>query len=117
MRHPDDVVTLDAYLASELEADALNGTLNGYLSGPHWRRMKSCVGTLVGNRCEACGRESEDGERLQLHHKHYKTVGRERLEDVELLCPECHPKADMHRQFLNWLKPPRRPWRMARKAP
>jgi 5-methylcytosine-specific restriction endonuclease McrA len=30
---------------------------------------------------------------LELHHKHYHSLGREQLEDVELLCPKCHKAA------------------------
>ena len=29
-----------------------------------------------------------------LHHVHYRSLGSEQPEDVELLCPECHTGAD-----------------------
>jgi hypothetical protein len=29
---------------------------------------------------------------LDLHHKHYRTLGEEGLDDVELLCRACHDK-------------------------
>jgi hypothetical protein len=35
---------------------------------------------------------------LQVHHRHYKTLGREQPEDVEVLCPACHRVADAERE-------------------
>ena len=31
---------------------------------------------------------------LELHHVHYRSLGNEQPEDVELLCRECHTGAD-----------------------
>ena len=36
--------------------------------------------------CEVCG----SSRRLQVHHKHYRTLGKEKREDVRILCKGCH---------------------------
>ena len=37
------------------------------------------------------------GEPLELHHKTYERLGRERIDDLELLCSSCHKEADRER--------------------
>jgi len=41
---------------------------------------------IAGGTCERCG----NTDRLQLHHRHYQTLGAERIADVEILCNKCH---------------------------
>jgi 5-methylcytosine-specific restriction endonuclease McrA len=43
---------------------------------------------IAGGLCESCGRRRH----LQLHHLHYDTLGRERIEDLRLLCDDCHTR-------------------------
>jgi hypothetical protein len=43
-----------------------------------------------GDRCEECRRPLNVGE---MHHKHYRTKGREGPEDLEHLCRDCHQAA------------------------
>lgn len=40
----------------------------------------------AGYQCEKCSSPRD----LQLHHRHYGTLGRERLSDVVILCDACH---------------------------
>jgi hypothetical protein len=61
------------------------------ISSAQWKLLKRNIIEQRGSRCEQCGQE---GGSLALHHLHYRTVGNERLEDVELLCAECHTRAD-----------------------
>lgn len=44
--------------------------------------------------CQAC--KSEDLSRLIIHHVTYKRYGQERLNDLRLLCRDCHD--EFHRQ-------------------
>ncbi len=44
--------------------------------------------------CERCCLITD---KLELHHKHYDTLGDESDEDVEILCEFCHKKADRQR--------------------
>lgn len=49
------------------------------------------------NKCEECGFQYE----LDVHHKHYKTFGKEDItNDLMVLCRRCHK--DYH--FFNWFK-------------
>jgi 5-methylcytosine-specific restriction endonuclease McrA len=65
------------------------------MSSPQWESLKRKVIEQRGNRCERCGQESAS---LELHHVHYRSLGSEQPEDVELLCRECHTGADEARQ-------------------
>lgn len=51
-------------------------------------------------RCEACGQ----GPPLELHHKTYDRLGRERIADLELLCRGCHERADSERERRGQIK-------------
>ena len=55
------------------------------------RALKRKVIEKRGNRCQRCEQEIAS---LHLHHVHYRSFGSERPEDVELLCTECHTRAD-----------------------
>lgn len=65
------------------------------ISNAEWKTLKRKVAEQRGDRCERCGGE---GVSLELHHVHYRTLGNEKPEDVELLCRECHAKADERRR-------------------
>lgn len=56
---------------------------------PHWRELRSRVLKETGGKCERCGK-SYRKIHMHLHHKHYRTIGNEAREDVELLCVYCH---------------------------
>lgn len=57
------------------------------LSGA-WRKRRKRKLKSVKHTCERCGSKV----RLQVHHKHYRTVGREKNSDLEVLCESCHDK-------------------------
>jgi hypothetical protein len=61
------------------------------ISSAQWKTLKSKVIEQRGSRCERCEQVSAS---LHLHHVHYRSLGSEQPEDVELLCPECHTEAD-----------------------
>jgi 5-methylcytosine-specific restriction endonuclease McrA len=65
------------------------------LKSDRWRQLPASVIAETGGRCEACGYLGRN--RLQLHHRHYRTLGRETRIDVELLCAWCHKEADAMR--------------------
>jgi 5-methylcytosine-specific restriction endonuclease McrA len=68
---------------------------NSYVGSTEWQRLKCEVIKQRGNRCERCRRVSAY---LELHHKHYYSLGNEQPEDVELLCPKCHKAVDEARR-------------------
>jgi hypothetical protein len=61
------------------------------ITSQQWKVLKRKVIEERGSRCQRCGQESAS---LHLHHMHYRSFGSEQPEDVELLCAECHTKAD-----------------------
>jgi len=71
------------------------------ISSAQWKSLKRKVIEQRGNRCQRCGQESVS---LALHHLHYRSLGNEQPEDVELLCLECHTKADESRAAKGWPK-------------
>jgi hypothetical protein len=64
-----------------------------HIKSAQWRNMRRDIGRLRGNRCERCG----SSHRLELHHLTYERLGRELLSDLELLCIDCHRRADDER--------------------
>lgn len=59
-----------------------------YLLSDHWKDVRSRFwkSKLHKGCCYAC-RSKED---LQVHHKSYKRIGKEKLHDLCLLCDRCH---------------------------
>lgn len=58
-----------------------------YLHGRWWATRRRSRLAAAGYACEACG---ASGDRLEVHHKHYLSLGRERNADLEVLCGPCH---------------------------
>lgn len=59
-----------------------------YLQTDHWVSLRERKLKQSGYQCERCKRE----DTLQVHHKTYERRGKEKLEDLEVLCDECHEK-------------------------
>src|SRR5262245_12430145 len=65
-----------------------------YLETPHWQSfrklaLESQLKKLGKNRCENCTTDSRD---LHVHHRTYERLGCERIEDVTIVCRQCHEK-------------------------
>ncbi len=58
-----------------------------YLRTEYWLNFRKEVRELR-KVCEICG----STKNLNVHHRHYKSVGKETLEDVYLLCQSHHKK-------------------------
>ena len=58
-----------------------------YMKSAVWRK-KSKKWREAEGKCEICGAT----ENLQCHHKHYRTLGHETREDVQVVCYKCHCK-------------------------
>lgn len=69
-----------------------------HVSSAQWSNLKRRVIEQRGNQCEHCGQENAS---LALHHVHYRSLGSEQPEDVELLCRKCHTEADNARLAKN----------------
>jgi 5-methylcytosine-specific restriction endonuclease McrA len=57
---------------------------------PRWKKVRYAKLIESEFRCERCERSYDQGIRLEVHHKTYARVFHEALEDLEVLCNECH---------------------------
>ena len=60
-----------------------------------WKKHRQWLISQVGG-CERCFLITAA---LEVHHKHYDTLGDERDEDLEVLCKACHKEADRKREI------------------
>lgn len=58
-----------------------------YLKTRHWQIVKYEYRKHHKYQCVMC---LEKDVRLELHHLHYETLGREKDEDLTYLCYKCH---------------------------
>jgi 5-methylcytosine-specific restriction endonuclease McrA len=58
-----------------------------------WRVRRGLWLRSAGYRCERCSARTN----LTIHHKTYARLGRERREDVQVLCWRCHQVEDAWR--------------------
>jgi 5-methylcytosine-specific restriction endonuclease McrA len=65
-----------------------------HLRSAEYRKFRRMMLWAVGYRCERCG----VGGMLDIHHKHYRTLGMERPMDVQVLCRHCHERVHHFRQ-------------------
>lgn len=65
-----------------------------HLRSARWKNMRNDFFRLRGRRCEHCGSTCN----LELHHKTYDRLGCELTTDLEILCLDCHYKADRKRE-------------------
>lgn len=75
-----------------------------YIQSKEWREKRKIFLSRTAPFCEKCGREFK---RLEVHHKHYRTLGNERHEDVDVLCQRCHRQED-EKRIRKREKPPER---------
>lgn len=59
-----------------------------YLQSKQWKQKKEYALEYYGRNCGACGSKYN----IQVHHKTYKNVFNETMEDLMLLCERCHRK-------------------------
>ena len=79
-----------------------------YLKSKHWMEFRQEI-LSIRKKCQHCGIKKN----LNIHHKHYRTIGKEAGEDIIVLCKECHlryhkkPKwvrAKRNREEMNFTK-------------
>ena len=64
-----------------------------YLGSQHWLEVKKRYWASKKRKtCCVCGAS----ENLQVHHRTYKRVGKERLIDLAILCGPCHQAVHAH---------------------
>ena len=65
-----------------------------YLMTDMWKVRRELALWRSGHKCTKCGAKKE----LEVHHKSYDRLGKERPEDLEVLCSACHAIADSRRR-------------------
>jgi len=62
-------------------------TYREYLASAHWAQVRAqFFARTIKRCCRVCGCI----ERLALHHRTYRRLGREQMGDLILLCGDCH---------------------------
>ena len=56
----------------------------------HWAHVRRIALLRDGKACRSCWKSAKDGHSIECHHRHYDNWGRERPEDVVILCDRCH---------------------------
>lgn len=62
------------------------GAYHEYLDSPQWRKKRRKALRHYKHRCVVCG----SADRLHVHHRHYRTLFRESMDDLEVRCAGCH---------------------------
>ena len=58
-----------------------------FINSEEWQDIRQAKLEASGWECERCGWQED----LQVHHRHYNMeFGRERNEDLMVLCKDCH---------------------------
>jgi hypothetical protein len=60
-----------------------------YIRSPEWRQMAEAAKRRVGYRCQLCNRHASELE-LEVHHRTYERLDKERPDDLTVLCRRCH---------------------------
>lgn len=69
-----------------------------YLKSPQWFAKRDQALKHHGAVCDKCGKKSD----LQVHHKTYARLGKEKMEDLQILCRPCHN--EVHESDPKWVR-------------
>jgi 5-methylcytosine-specific restriction endonuclease McrA len=69
---------------------------DGYLSSPQWFKFREQVLLYWDYKCALCC----SPRALHVHHRTYKRLGNERLNDCVALCADCHKMVTRRRKRL-----------------
>jgi len=59
-----------------------------YLESNHWKEIRKKALDRAGRKCQLCSSKTN----LNVHHNTYKNLGHEDLNDLVVLCRNCHKK-------------------------
>jgi hypothetical protein len=74
-------------LPQEAHPDLESMPYEDYLLTAHWKQLRAEALGRAEQRCQLC---NSDVKPLHVHHRTYARRGHERLEDLTVLCSECH---------------------------
>ena len=58
-----------------------------YLQTAEWQTLRRIKMETAGHRCQVC---NSDAGPLEIHHRTYERRGKERMDDLTVLCRRCH---------------------------
>lgn len=64
-------------------------TYQEYLKSDHWQEFRLKALENYGNKCAL---DKKHTENLNVHHNNYDNLGHETMQDVIVLCKNCHTK-------------------------
>jgi len=68
-----------------------------YLRSPVWKEKRKFALQFYGNECGLCGNKHD----LEIHHRTYKNIFKEPMEDLMILCETCHKRHHKNKIFKN----------------
>jgi predicted HNH restriction endonuclease len=68
-----------------------------YIASKKWKALRLQALARAGNKCEVCG-FSKWSVQLEVHHKTYERFKNERLDDLLVVCSNCHKEQDKIRE-------------------
>jgi 5-methylcytosine-specific restriction endonuclease McrA len=75
-----------------------------YLQSKEWQKVRAKVFEERGRICERCQKDL-NGKIADVHHKTYKNLFNEKLEDLEVLCRPCHQLEHQDKRHSKDTKP------------
>jgi hypothetical protein len=67
----------------------------------HWDELRAKKLEEQRGACACCPNDVQSGYQLELHHRHYENWGKEKPEDVVILCSLCHDYITSRFRFLD----------------
>lgn len=86
MKRPSHNVTAGGY--------KLGGQDEANYSAYKVRELRGKAFRWYGKKCAKCGKHNGKKADYVVHHRHYRTFGKETRDDVVVLCEPCH--VDLH---------------------
>lgn len=87
-----EVIDRALYDLCELRVEVLRAMpYREYLGTLHWAERRRWALERARHRCAVCNARGFDPDvTLQVHHRTYKRLGCERVDDLTVLCDDCH---------------------------
>lgn len=70
---------------------------HAYLRSQQWIDKRKLALDFYDNNCGMCGSKFN----LQVHHRSYRNIFKERMEDLMLLCESCHHRFHNKKAYQN----------------
>lgn len=77
----------------KIEVPAREREYRQYLLSKDWHSKRMAAFEHYGRFCMACG----TNEKLHVHHKTYRNLGSENMQDLAILCFRCHD--ELHKEY------------------